>query len=113
MSLPSSTGGFLDEIKTPSTTEYSVSTLVSMTATAKLFKHGGSQAVRLPKAFRFEGEEVEIEKRGKDVVLRALEKPKFRTVKELAEHLHAKYPGLRDFPDVPRPKEQQIRDLTW
>ena len=42
-----------------------------------------------------------------------MEKPKFRTVKELAEHLHAKYPGLRDFPDVPRPKEQQIRDLTW
>lgn len=84
-----------------------------MTATAKLFKHGGSQAVRLPKAFRFEGEEVGIERRGRDVVLRALEKPKFRTVKELAEHLHAKYPGLRDFPDVPRPKKQQVRDLTW
>jgi len=33
-------------------------------ATAKLFQHGGSQAVRLPKDFRFEGTEVEIGKRG-------------------------------------------------
>ena len=26
--------------------------------TAKVFKHGNSQAVRLPKEFRFEGDEV-------------------------------------------------------
>lgn len=84
-----------------------------MSATAKLFKHGGSQAVRLPKAFRFEGTEVEIEKRGEDIVLRAKEKPKFETVKELAEYLSEKYHDLQEFPDVPRPKEQQIRDLTW
>ena len=37
--------------------------------TAKLFRHGGSQAVRLPKAFRFEGTEVAIERRGDEVVL--------------------------------------------
>lgn len=30
--------------------------------TAKLFRNGKSQAVRLPKAFRFEGEEVYIKK---------------------------------------------------
>lgn len=84
-----------------------------MTATAKLFKHGGSQAVRLPKAFRFEGTEIEIEKRGEEVVLRRKAKPKFKTMKELAEYLHSIYPDLQDFPDVPRPKEQQIRDLTW
>jgi antitoxin VapB len=36
---------------------------------AKLFKHGGSQAVRLPKAFRFEGDEVEVRKEGDRVVL--------------------------------------------
>jgi virulence-associated protein VagC len=29
---------------------------------AKLFKHGGSRAVLLPKAFHFEGTEVLIEK---------------------------------------------------
>ena len=31
-----------------------------MAKTAKLFMNGRSQAVRLPKEFRFEGEEVEI-----------------------------------------------------
>ena len=31
-----------------------------MSATAKLFMNGRSQAVRLPKDFRFEGDEVEI-----------------------------------------------------
>jgi antitoxin VapB len=36
---------------------------------AKLFMHGGSQAVRLPKAFRFEGKEVVIRKQGDKVVL--------------------------------------------
>lgn len=37
--------------------------------TAKLFQNGQSQAVRLPKAFRFEGEEVYIKKSGSAVVL--------------------------------------------
>lgn len=37
--------------------------------TAKLFMHGGSQAVRLPKAFRFEGKEVAIRREGACVVL--------------------------------------------
>jgi antitoxin VapB len=36
---------------------------------AKLFMHGGSQAVRLPKEFRFEGKEVLIRKQGDKVVL--------------------------------------------
>jgi antitoxin VapB len=37
--------------------------------TAKLFKNGQSQAVRLPKEYRFEGEEVYIKKVGSSVVL--------------------------------------------
>ncbi len=37
--------------------------------TAKLFKNGQSQAVRLPKNFRFEGEQVFIKKIGNSVVL--------------------------------------------
>ena len=37
--------------------------------TAKLFKNGRSQAVRLPKEFRFEGEEVYIKKIDEFVVL--------------------------------------------
>lgn len=36
---------------------------------AKLFKSGGSQAVRLPKKYRFEGEEVLIHREGVRVVL--------------------------------------------
>ena len=37
--------------------------------TAKLFKNGESQAVRLPKEFRFDGEEVLIKRAGNAVVL--------------------------------------------
>jgi antitoxin VapB len=37
--------------------------------TAKLFLNGQSQAVRLPKEFRFEGDEVFIKKSGSAVVL--------------------------------------------
>ena len=37
--------------------------------TAKLFKNGESQAVRLPKEFRFQGEEVFIKRAGNAVVL--------------------------------------------
>jgi antitoxin VapB len=38
--------------------------------TARVFKSGNSQAVRLPKQFRFQGNEVEIFRRGDEVVLR-------------------------------------------
>jgi antitoxin VapB len=37
--------------------------------TAKLFKNGDSQAVRLPKEFRFDGTEVLIQRVGEAVVL--------------------------------------------
>ncbi len=37
--------------------------------TAKLFKNGQSQAVRLPKEFRFEGDHVFIKKEGNIVLL--------------------------------------------
>ncbi len=37
--------------------------------TAKLFKNGNSQAIRLPKEFRFEGDEVLIYREGGHVVL--------------------------------------------
>jgi antitoxin VapB len=39
-------------------------------ATARVFKSGNSQAVRLPKEFQFSGREVEIFRRGDEVVLR-------------------------------------------
>ena len=38
--------------------------------TARIFQSGNSQAVRLPKEFRFDVDEVEILRQGDDVVLR-------------------------------------------
>ena len=38
--------------------------------TAKIFRSGNSQAVRLPKNFQFDVSEVEIYRRGDEVVLR-------------------------------------------
>jgi antitoxin VapB len=43
-------------------------------ATAKVFQSGNSQAVRLPKEFRFRSKEVEITRRGDEIILR--EKPR-------------------------------------
>lgn len=38
----------------------------------RVFQSGNSQAVRLPKEFRFEVDEVEIFRRGEEIVLRAV-----------------------------------------
>src|SRR5258706_4229224 len=43
--------------------------------TAKLFRNGRSQAVRLPKEFRFEGEELSIRREGEAVILEPLSPP--------------------------------------
>ncbi len=43
--------------------------------TAKLFKNGQSQAVRLPKEFRFNGSSVFIQRLGNSVVLSPQEDP--------------------------------------
>lgn len=42
--------------------------------TAKIFKSGHSQAIRLPKEFRFENEEVFIKKAGNAVILLPIKK---------------------------------------
>jgi antitoxin VapB len=39
-------------------------------ATARVFRSGNSQAVRLPKEYRLKGTEVEIFRRGDEIVLR-------------------------------------------
>ncbi len=41
-----------------------------MISKARVFKSGNSQAVRLPKQFRFQVDEVEILRRGREIVLR-------------------------------------------
>jgi antitoxin VapB len=40
--------------------------------TAKIFMHGRSQAVRLPKEFRMEGKEVSVTRNGDAITLRPL-----------------------------------------
>ncbi|HEY9217115.1 MAG TPA: AbrB/MazE/SpoVT family DNA-binding domain-containing protein [Phenylobacterium sp.] len=60
---------------------------------AKLFMHGGSQAVRLPKAFRFEGTEVTVRRQGEAVIL----EPMKRDIAGLWARLDA----AGDFPDLP------------
>jgi antitoxin VapB len=41
----------------------------TMTTTAKLFKNGRSQAVRLPREFRFEGDRVRVRRAGRGVLV--------------------------------------------
>lgn len=43
--------------------------------TAKLFKNGQSQAVRLPKEFRFNGQAVYIKKIGNAIILIPMDEP--------------------------------------
>jgi antitoxin VapB len=43
------------------------------TRTAKLFKHGRSQAVRLPKEFRLPGKEVRVRRVGRGILLEPIE----------------------------------------
>lgn len=40
--------------------------------TASLFQNGASQAVRIPKEFRFSGEQVEVKKVGNSLILRPI-----------------------------------------
>jgi antitoxin VapB len=57
--------------------------------TAKLFKNGRSQAVRLPKEFRFEGQtEVVIRREGNKVILEPKEEsPKMNTWADFFEYM--------------------------
>lgn len=74
-------------------------------AETTVFKSGNSQAVRLPKEFRFKSRTVEILRRGDEVVLRE----KARTMGELIEQL----PVLGgDFPlDIPDYEAAPVRGL--
>ncbi len=56
--------------------------------TTKVFQSGNSQAVRIPVEFQFDVQEVEIERRGDEIVLR---RPK--------ENLVAAFEALAELPD--------------
>jgi antitoxin VapB len=74
--------------------------------TAKLFMHGRSQAVRLPKEFRLPGKEVRVRKIGNGVLLEPIEK-KF-DVKEWRAKLDAL--GAKDFLPEGRPEQPPMPD---
>jgi antitoxin VapB len=61
-------------------------------AKAKLFRSGRSQAVRLPKEFRFEGTEVYVRRMGDEVVLSTRPRAAMRT---LIDSLDEFEPGLQ------------------
>jgi virulence-associated protein VagC len=72
-----------------------------MSDRAKLFKTGGSQAVRLPRKYRFAGAgEVLIRRQGRTVVLEALPRAWSRRFIDLAG-------SARDFPYPPDPPEAE------
>jgi antitoxin VapB len=72
-----------------------------MAGRAKLFKSGGSQAVRLPREFRFEGqEEVLIHREGERIVLEPVRRKWSREFLELA----GSAPDF-PYPDEPLPAE--------
>ena len=54
-------------------------------ATARVFRSGNSQAVRLPKQFRLASKEVEIFRRGDEIVLREKGKGLTRAFEILAD----------------------------
>lgn len=74
--------------------------------TAKLFLNGRSQAVRLPKAFRFEGvREVLIERDGDAVILRP---PKLPSINRLISALDE----FETFPEREQPVASDARE-SW
>ena len=73
-----------------------------MVKTAKLFMHGRSQAVRLPKEFRLPGKEARVSREGDKVILEPMEKPAF-DVRAWRARLDAL--GARDFLPEGLPEE--------
>ena len=73
--------------------------------TAKLFQNGKSQAVRLPKEFRFDGDEVFIKKSGSAVIL-------FPRVNSWDSLLGSLDKFTKDFmPERQQPKQQKREAL--
>lgn len=68
-----------------------------MTKTAKLFTTGGSQAIRLPKEFRFPGKTVKLRRTPKGVLITAAD-----DLEERRARFRKLAGSCPDFPDIPR-----------
>ena len=71
--------------------------------TARLFKLGNAQAVRIPARFRFDVNEVEVFKRGEELILR----PKAETAADMFARIRAKYGPL----DIRRPPQGALEPV--
>ena len=72
---------------------------------AKLFTHGGSQAVRLPKEFRFEGTEVHLRRVGNEIVLSARPLADLQTMLDALDGFE---PGVRLQREQPAPQVRAV-----
>jgi antitoxin VapB len=74
---------------------------------AKLFWNGRSQAVRLPKEFRFEGDRVRVTRMGAGVLL----EPVPETRKETVEEWFARIDALKGDPLFPEGRKQNLAPI--
>ena len=76
--------------------------------TAKLFKNGRSQAVRLPREFRFEGSEVYIKKTSLGVLI--TQKDPWDLFAEGVQEISDEFMAERDQPEI---QERVFGQETW
>jgi antitoxin VapB len=76
-------------------------------ADAKLFWNGRSQAVRLPKEFRFEGDRVRISRMGAGILLEPVPEVK----KETVEEWFARIDALRGDALFPEGRKQNLAPI--
>jgi antitoxin VapB len=82
-------------------------------ATAKLFKHGRSQAVLLPKEFRLPGKEVRVRRIGRALLLEPIERD-FETTQAIFAEIDRR--GGADFlPEGPpeQPPMPPVEDMNF
>jgi antitoxin VapB len=70
-------------------------------ADAKLFWNGRSQAVRLPKEFRFDGDRVRVSRLGAGVLLQPVDETQSDAKKETAEQMFARMDAMGGDPIFP------------
>ena len=74
--------------------------------TARLFKNGRSQAVRIPKEMEFQAEEVEVVPMGEGLYIYPVAQDAWSHTKSVAE-------SAGNFPEHLPPAPDQKRDLRW
>lgn len=81
-------------------------------AKAKLFLHGRSQAVRLPKEFRFEGTEVYVRRVGDEVVLSSKAKASMQSLVEALDDFEPGFELAREQPQASDERTPLLRRRT-